>query len=44
MTFSHYMAQAKSMLCKKLVWNFIEEDSKDFDYNWLPNCFRLKTI
>ena len=40
MTFSHYMAQPKSMSCRKLVRNFIEEDFGDFDYNWLPNCFR----
>ena len=33
-TFSHYMAQPKSMLCRKLVRNFIEEDFGDFDYNW----------
>ena len=26
MTFSHYMTQPKSMLCRKLVRNFIEED------------------
>ena len=25
MTFSHYMAQPKSMLCRKLLKNFIEE-------------------
>ena len=40
MTFSHYIAQIKSMLCRKLVRNFIEEDFGDFDYNWLPFCFR----
>ena len=40
MTFSHYMAQPKSMPCRKLVKNFIEEDFGDFDYNWLPKCFR----
>ena len=39
MTFSHYMAQPKSMLCRKLKRNFIEEDFGDFDYNWLPKCF-----
>ena len=39
MTFSH-VAQPKPMLCRKLVRNFIEEDLEDFDYNWLPNCFR----
>ena len=40
MAFSLYMAQRKSMLCRKLVRNFIEEDFGNFDYNWLPNCFR----
>ena len=40
MTFLHYMAQPKSMLCRKLVRSFFEEDFGDFDYNWLPNCFR----
>ena len=41
-TFSHYMAQPKSMLCRKLVRKFIEEDFGDFDFNWLPKCFRHK--
>ena len=40
MTFSHCMAQPKSMFCRKLERNFIGEDFGDFDYNWLPNCFR----
>ena len=26
MTFSHYMAQPKSMLCRKLIRKFVEED------------------
>ena len=39
-TFSQYMPQPTSMLCTKLVGNFIEEDFGDFDYNCLPNCFR----
>ena len=39
-TFSHYMAQPKSMLCRKIVRNFIAEDFGDFDYIWFPNCFR----
>ena len=41
-TFSHYMTQPKPMLCRKIFKNFVEEDSGDFDYNWLPNCFRNK--
>ena len=39
-TFFHYMDQPKSMLCRKLERNFIEEHYGNFDYNWLPNCFR----
>ena len=39
MTFSHYMTQPKSMLCRKLIKNFIEEDFGDSDYNWFPKCF-----
>ena len=39
-TFFHYMDQPKLMLCRKLGRNFIEEDFGDFDYNWLPECFR----
>ena len=39
-TFFHYMEQPKSMLCRKPKRIFIEEDFEDFDYNWLPNCFR----
>ena len=40
-TFFHYMEQPRSMLFKKLEKNFIkEEDFEDFDYNWIPNCFK----
>ena len=39
-TFTRYMTQPRSMLCSKLERNFIEEDFGEFDYNWLPNCFR----
>ena len=34
------MTQPKSMLCRKLVRNFIEDDFSSFDINWLANCFR----
>ena len=40
-TLSHYMNQPRSMLCRKLERKFIEEDFRDFNYNWLPKCFRL---
>ena len=44
-TFFHYMEQPRSMLFRKLEKSFIEEeDFEDFDYNWLPNCFKLLTI
>ena len=36
-TFFHYMDQP---LCRKRTRKFPEEDFGDFDYNWLPNCFR----
>ena len=37
---SHYMDKPRSMLCRKLERNFIEEEFGGFDYNFLPNCFR----
>ena len=39
-TFWHYMGQTKSMLCRKLVGNFVEENFGDFENSFLPNCFR----
>ena len=39
-TFFHYMDQPKSRIQRKLERNFIGEDFGDFDYNWLPKCFR----
>ena len=44
LTFSHYMAQPISILCRKLVRNFIDEDFGEFDFKWLPNCFIHKII
>ena len=41
MTYSHYMEQSKSMLCRKMIRRFFEvkgEDISDFVYNWLPGC------
>ena len=45
MTLQHYMEQPRSMLSRKLVRDYIEENyqivnSRDFDYNFLPYCFR----
>ena len=40
LTLQHYMKQPRSMLCRKLERNYIEEDYRDFDYNFLPYCFR----
>ena len=40
----HYVDQPRSLTQRKLERNFIEEDFGDFDYNWLPNCFRHKNI
>ena len=44
-TLQHYLEQPRSMLCRKLERNYFEEDDPppdhwDFDYNFLPNCFR----
>ena len=38
-TFSHHMAQPRSMLCRKLEKTFIEEHFGYFKYNLLPSCF-----
>ena len=44
-SFFHYMKQPKSMLCRKLVKNFIEEEKfEDYEYEWLPNCVKLLKI
>ena len=41
MTLRHYMKQPRSMLCRRLERNCIEEDDDVyFDYNFIPNCFR----
>ena len=39
-TFSHSLTQPKSMIKRKLMKNFIEENYGNFGYNWLPKCFR----
>ena len=38
-TFYHYMNQPKSMLSRKLIKNFLQNQSGDYTHNWLPNCF-----
>ena len=45
MTLQHYMKPPRSNLCRKLETDYIEEnyqivDNKDFDYIFLPYCFR----
>ena len=45
MTLQHFMKQPRSLLCKKLERKSLEEsdpppDDRDFDYNYLPYCFR----
>ena len=45
MTLQHYMKQSRSMLCRKPERNNFAEndppnDDRDFDYNFLPFCFR----
>ena len=44
-TISHYDEKPRSMLCRKLERNHIEEDDpppgpEGFDYKLLPECFR----
>ena len=45
MTLQHYMKQPRSILCRKLEKNYIEENyqkvnNRAFDHNFLPYCFR----
>ena len=45
MTLQHYIEQSRSMLCRKLERNYIEEkyrqtDEMDFEYRFLPYSFR----
>ena len=45
MKLQNYKKQPRSMLCRRLERNYIEEndpptDEKDFDYNFLPYCFK----
>ena len=42
---SHYVNQPRSMLCRKVERNYIEEEEPgDFDYKFLPECFRHVNI
>ena len=44
-SFFHYVKQPKSMLCRKLVKKFIEEENfEDYEYKWLPKCVMCQTI
>ena len=38
-SFNQYMIQPKTMLCRRLIKIFVEENYGNSDYNWLPNCF-----
>ena len=45
MTLQHFMNQPRSMLCRKLERDYIEEnyqivDNSDYEYNFLPYCLR----
>ena len=38
-TFSHYMNQPMSKLTRKLIINLLQNQSGDYNHEWLPNCF-----
>ena len=41
MTYTHYIKQPKSMICRNMIRTIIEvkgEDINDFEYIWLPGC------
>ena len=40
MTLQHYMKQPRSILCSKLERKYNAQNDRDFDYNFLPYCFR----
>ena len=40
MTLQSFIKQPRSMLCRKLEKNYIEEDNSLFNYNFLSWCFR----
>ena len=39
-TFFHYMQQPKSMLVRRLIGIYLKGKKENFDYHWLPKCFR----
>ena len=44
LTLQHYMKQPRSILCRKIERNYVQEcdppsADRDFDYNFLPYCF-----
>ena len=44
-SFFHYKKQPESMLYRKLVKKFFEEENfEDYEYEWLPNCVKLLKI
>ena len=44
-SFFHNMKQPESMLCRKFMKNFIEEENfEDYEYKWLPNRVKLLKI
>ena len=44
-SFFHFMKQPKSMLCRKLAKNFVEEENfEDYEDKCLPNCVKLSKI
>ena len=45
MTLQNYMKQSRSLVCRKFEKTYIEGDyppldNRDFEYNFLPTCFR----
>ena len=41
LTYTHYMEQPKSMICRKMKRRFFDVKSEyinDFEYNWIPVC------
>ena len=40
-TQKQYLEQPKSMLCRKLIRNFHETTSQDFEYIWSPDFFKI---